>query len=81
MSNYKSIVEEVEREKAVGAIFRRIEKEHGKIKRVAKYARRDKDGTTFYFTLVLETYEILDITLRPNFIFGGFGIEVEIEIF
>lgn len=75
----KQIIEEVTKDKAVDAIFRRIEKEHeSKIARIARYA---VDGKEFYLTIILESYELLEVTVKPAMMLGTMGMEVEISVF
>jgi hypothetical protein len=76
----KKIIEEVRKDEAIGAIFKRIEKEHNsKIQRLVRQAKIDDD---FCMTMILEDYTMLEVVLKPTqlSIFGMPALEIEVEV-
>lgn len=77
----RTIIEEVKQDEAVDAILGRLEKEHGsKIKRVARHMSKG-NGKVFHLTLILESYELLEVTIKPAMMFGTTGIEIDVQAF
>jgi len=73
--------EEVTEENALAKMLERIEKVHGsKIKRIPRQAQHEGN---FYLTVLLENYEMLEVTLSPTdlLFMGKPSINVEIEVY
>lgn len=77
----KRIYEEVTEENAVQKMIERFEKEHGsKVKRIPRTAQHEGN---FYMTIILENYELLEVTLSPSqmFVMGRPSINVDVEVY
>jgi hypothetical protein len=77
----KRIYEEVNEDNAVQKMLERFEKEHGsKVRRIPRQAQHEGN---FYMTIILENYELLEVTLSPSdvFVFGKPSINVEVEVY
>jgi hypothetical protein len=73
--------EEVTTDNAVTKMFQRLEKEHGS--KIKRYVRQAEHQGSFYFTLILENYELLEVTLNPTggYFMGKPSIEVQVEVY
>jgi hypothetical protein len=77
----KRLYEEVTEENALQKMLERFEKEHGsKIKRIPRQVEHEGQ---FYMTIILENYELLEVTLSPSSvtIFGRPSINVDVEVY
>jgi len=76
---HRTFFEEVHKDEAFQAILNQIEKQHNsKVKRIARTASQ---GKQFFCTVLLENYELLEITITA----GRFGhmaaLECEVEVY
>jgi hypothetical protein len=77
----KRLYEEVTRDDAVKKMIERFEKEHkSKVKRIPRTASHDGK---FFMTIILENYEMLEVTLSPSsqYVFGKPSINVDVEVY
>lgn len=75
------IYEEVRKEEAINSIFKRVEQAEGsKIKRLVRSAQHEGK---FHFTMILENYKLVEITLGASSIkmMGATTIEVDVEVY
>lgn len=77
----KRIYEEVTEENVLQKMLERFEKEHGsKVKRIPRQIQHEGN---FYMTIILENYELLEVTLTPSSftVFGRPSINVDVEVY
>jgi hypothetical protein len=71
--------DEVKKDEAFQAILKKVEENHGsKVKRLVRTAQQ---GKQFYFTLILENYELLEVTLTAGRLGHMAALECEVEVY
>lgn len=71
--------EQVKKDEAFQEILQQLEKRHcSKVKRIPRTASHDGK---FYFTVILENYEMLELTLTGGRLGHMAALEVEVEVY
>jgi hypothetical protein len=79
MKNFKNINSLRNDDQTFEEICSKLEENHGsRIKRIVRTA--EQDGL-FYFTVILESYEMLEVKLTPARFAGMPALEIEVEVF
>jgi hypothetical protein len=79
MNNNKVYFDEVHKDEAFGAILRKIEENHNS--RVKRIPRTASEGNIFLCTVILENYELLEMTITAGNLGHMAALECEIEVY
>lgn len=78
-NEHRTFFEEVKKDEAFQTILKQIEINHGSsVKRIARTASQ---GKQFFCTVILENYELLEVTLTAGRLGHMAALECEVEVY
>lgn len=75
----RTFIDEVRKDEAFQAILMQLEERHGsEVKRIVRTASQ---GKQFFMTIILENYEMLELTLTAGRLGSMAALECEVEVY